>query len=660
MININSLSLQYGEKHIFREVSGRIGESERIGLAGVNGSGKSTLLKMIAGIIETDPGVITVGKGDTIGYLPQEISGVDSSRSLLAEAKSAFDPLLTMAAELEDIHQRLADTSAESSDLDGLLARQGELQHRLDVADFFNLETKIATVLAGLGFKESDFARQISEFSGGWIMRVMLAKILLAAPTYLLLDEPTNHLDIESLTWLESFLKGHGGALILVSHDRAFLDNVTTSTWELSLGRLTCYRGNYSKYLLDKEERRKIERAAYDNQQARIQQTMRFVERFRAKSTKASQVQSRLKQLEKMEIIELAENEKKANFRFPPAAPGGRIAVSVEALAMGFEEKEVFRGLSFDLQRGDKIAVVGINGAGKSTLAKIIAGKLLPKSGTVRLGHNAIIGYYAQHQAAELPRNVTVLEAMTMLDTGMTISRTRALLGAFLFSGEAVDKKTDVLSGGEKSRLALARMIALPANILIMDEPTNHLDLSSQEILEDALAAYDGTIIMVSHNRHFANRFVNRVLEIKDGRGAIFEGNINRYLEKIAKMKEEARPDRTVDKKPEQQARQPTDSPARGKEARRKQAERRAAAAKLLSPLKKKTRELEKKIEALEVRKAELETTLADPTLYADQERFTEMSREYSETDERLARYYHSWEKKSAELEEAKKGLEEV
>ncbi len=652
MIYINSLSLQYGEKHIFREINARIGNQDKIGLAGVNGAGKSTLLKMIAGLADTDPGVITRGKNDTIGYLPQEISGVDSERTLAEEAREAFAHVNARAAELEKIHRRLAESDPGADELEALLARQGELQNFLDAAGYFNIEARIARVLAGLGFREEDHGRKVSEFSGGWIMRIMLAKLLLQSPAYLLLDEPTNHLDIESVTWLESFLKDYRGAIVLVSHDRAFLDNVTTTTWELSLGRLTSYRGNYSKYLKAREERLRTLKAAYENQQAKIQQTMRFVERFRAKSTKASQVQSRLKQLEKMELIELEENEKKANFRFPPAAPGGRIAVSVEDLAAGYGREPVISGVSFDLQRGDKVAVVGVNGAGKSTLAKVLAGKLAAQRGRVRYGHNAVIGYYAQHQAAELPRGFTVLEAMTSLDTGMTISAIRSLLGAFLFRGDEVDKRIEILSGGEKSRLALARMIAVPANILIMDEPTNHLDMSSQEVLEEALAAYDGTIVLVSHNRAFADRFVNRVLEIREGCATMFEGNVSHYLEKL-EARRTADADRAKKEAPQQAGARP-----RGREARREQARLRQKKNKALAPHKKKVKELEEKIQRLEKRKSELESVLADPELYSDQERFAELSREYSETDERLERYYHNWETAVARLEEAAAGFD--
>jgi len=652
MLTISHLSLQYGSRRIFRDVSLQVHDGDRIGLVGVNGAGKSTLLRIMAGLQETDPGVVNRASWFTVAYLPQEIDPHLGEKSLFAEAESAFDEILAWQRELEMIGERLAGLAPDSPELNTLLARQGELQHLLEGRDIFRMRPMIEKVLLGLGFSEQDFPRPVSDFSGGWIMRLMLARLLLRRPSLLLLDEPTNHLDLDSLTWLEEFLLQYRGAMIIISHDRTFLDRVTTTTWELSLGRLTVYRGNYSRYLVEKEQRLAQERAAYNNQQAQIRQSERFINRFRAKSTKASQVQSRLKQLEKMELIELEENEEKANFRFPPAAPGGRIAISVEDLAAGYGNDPVISGVSFDLQRGDKVAVVGVNGAGKSTLAKVLAGKLAAQRGRVRYGHNAVIGYYAQHQAAELPKGFTVLEAMTSLDTGMTISAIRSLLGAFLFRGDEVDKRIEVLSGGEKSRLALARMIAVPANILIMDEPTNHLDMSSQEVLEDALAAYDGTIVLVSHNRCFADRFVNRVLEIREGCATMFEGNVSHYLEKL-EARRTADADRAKKEAPQQAGARP-----RGREARREQARLRQKKNKALAPHKKKVKELEEKIQRLEKRKSELESVLADPELYSDQERFAELSREYSETDERLERYYHNWETAVARLEEAAAGFD--
>jgi ATP-binding cassette subfamily F protein 3 len=648
MITINNLSIQYGAKHLFNNISGRINSRDRIGLIGVNGAGKSTLLKILAGISETDPGILTRSKQVTCGYLPQEIVGLEPGKTLYEEAESAFAPLLAKQKELDAINIKLSAPQEDQAVMQDLLNRQGELQHELDLLNVFRIKATIEKVLAGLGFKECDLNRNCQSFSGGWLMRLMLAKQLLAAPSFLFLDEPTNHLDIESLTWLEEFLSSYPGALILVSHDRTFLDNMTSITWELSLGNLTVYKGNYSSYVKGKELRLQIQRAAYANQQAKIDQTKRFIDRFRAKSTKAKQAQSRMRQLEKMEIIELEDTEQKISFRFPPAPASGRLAIAVNDLCKSYGRKEVFAHIAFELQRGDKMAIVGVNGAGKSTLVKILAGLTPANSGTIRLGHNVSLSYFGQHQAQELAQQYTVLESVTQVEAEKTITQTRSLLGAFLFKGEEVDKKVQVLSGGEKSRLALAKMIATPANLLIMDEPTNHLDMMSQEILQDALAQYDGTIIIVSHNRYFLDHFVNKVLEIKNGGATVFEGNLAYYLEKTAKERQHAAPVETAPTP----IQTPTAVSVKGKKARQEQARLREGKNSLLKPFLSKIKEAEKEIDNLESRKAELERQLADPELYKDQEIFFEKSKEYAAVERRLARFYQQWEVNQEKVEE--------
>ncbi|MFO7607432.1 MAG: ATP-binding cassette domain-containing protein [Desulfurivibrionaceae bacterium] len=649
MITINKLSLQYGEKHIFKEVSGRINNQDRIGLVGVNGTGKSTLLKMIAGEIETDPGVITRSKNDTIGYLPQEVASLPADRTLYQEAESAFGDTLNLQKEVDWINHKLAVCSPDSPEIASLLEQQGELQHQLEQADIFTMSSRIEKVLHGLGFTPADMDRYCNTFSGGWIMRLMLAKLLLARPAFLLLDEPTNHLDIESLTWLEDFLDGYGGGLVIISHDRAFLDSLTTTTWELSLGKLTAYKGNYSKYLVEKEIRMEVQRAAYDNQQAMIQQTRKFVDKFRAKSTKASQVQSRVKQLEKMDIIEIEDTESKVSFRFPPAAPSGRLAIAAVGVTKSYDDKPVFADLSFELHRGEKMGIVGVNGAGKSTLVKLLAGINDKDSGKISTGHNVKISYFGQHQAQELPQDFTVMEVMSSVNSGMTVTQIRSLLGAFLFRGDEVDKKVSVLSGGEKSRLALARMISSPANLLIMDEPTNHLDMPSQDILLEALIQYNGSIIVVSHNRYFVDSFVNKVLEIKNGRATIFDGNISYYLEKT-------RAQRQSDAAKEKETVIIDDAPdpkkLHGKDARKAQAKLREERNRLLGPLKKDAAGYEKEVEELEKRKKELENILADPELYNDQKAFTEKSKEYSAVEQKLEKAFTVWEETLTRIEE--------
>jgi ATP-binding cassette subfamily F protein 3 len=648
MLTVNNLEIIYGDKLLFNNVSARINDNDRIGLVGVNGAGKSTLLKVISGISETDPGVVKRPKRFRVAYLPQEATAIDSGRTIYQEAENAFAEALALQQDLEEVNRQLAAVDPANSEFSSLLKQQGELQHRLERIDIFRVQSQIEKVLMGLGFSVEDFDRPSSSLSGGWLMRLMLAKLLLAMPDLLLLDEPTNHLDLDSLTWLENFLLTYDGGLVIISHDRIFLDQVTSTTWELSLGRLTVFKGNYSKYVADKEVRMQVERAAYDNQQAQIRQTMRFVQRFRAKSTKAKQVQSRLKQLSRMERIELAESEKEVSFHFPPASPSGRLALDIESLGKQYEEKPVFHDVSFQLQRGDKIAVVGVNGAGKSTLMRILAGLENQEEGKVKLGHNVKISYFGQHQAQELAPSLTALQTMSAVAGDMTITETRSLLGAFLFRGEEVDKKVQVLSGGEKSRLALAKMIVQPANLLILDEPTNHLDMSSQEILQEAMAQYDGTIIIVSHNRHFVNRFVNKVLEIKNGHAALYEGNIEDYLYKLKIFQE-----REAASRIEQDKVSLTEEPAKqkGKIARQEQAKIRQEKSRKINPLQKKVTKTEVDIESLEKRKEELEQLMADPQLYQEQDKFAECSKEYSSLERKLKRLYKRWEEVQAKVE---------
>ncbi len=645
MLSINDLSLQYGAKHIFRNVSAQVHTGDRIGLVGVNGAGKSTLLKIMCGEQETDPGVVSRASWFTVAYLPQEV-GVDlADRTLYEEAESAFADVLAAQEELERIGEELAALGEDDPALPGLLERQGELQHVLEGRDAFRIRPEIERVLFGLGFSRDDLERKVASFSGGWVMRLLLARLLLQKPSLLLLDEPTNHLDLDSLTWLEEFLQQYRGAMVIISHDRVFLDRVTRITWELSLGRLTVYKGNYSHYLVEKEQRLQLERAAYENQQALIRQTERFITRFRAKSTKARQVQSRVRMLEKMERIELSESERTIRFTFPPAAPSGRDVLQLDGVSKSYPGARVFADLSFSLQRGDKMAVVGVNGAGKSTLLRILAGRE-EAEGRIRIGHNVIRSYFGQHQARELPGDLSVFDTVYNAATDMTMTQVRSLLGAFLFSGDEVDKKVAVLSGGEKSRVALARMLVQPANLMLLDEPTNHLDITSQEVLQEALAQYGGTIIVVSHNRFFANAFVNKVLEIRDGRGTLYEGTIDDYL---ARRRQE---EMNISAAQEAAGRNREGGRGRDrKDLRRERARLRQQLGRKLKPWQKKSDEAERRIGELEERKAELERLMADPDLYNDQPRWVEASREYGRIERHLERAYAAWEEAQERIE---------
>ncbi|MBM9604742.1 ABC-F family ATP-binding cassette domain-containing protein [Desulfopila inferna] len=657
MLSVNQLDTRYGKKHLFKNISARVHQGNRIGLVGVNGAGKSTLLKIMAGEMETDDGVVSRSKHFTVSYLPQESSAIISDNSLYDEAKTAFSELLELQREAEEMNGKLAAAAPESGEFQALLQRQGELQHRLDGSDIYAIQGKIEKVLHGLGFKSEDMDAPVSSFSGGWIMRLMLAKMLLEAPSLLLLDEPTNHLDLDSLTWVEDFLKNYQGSMIIISHDRTFLDKTTNMTWEISLGNLTVYKGNYSYYLEEKKERQQIEKASYDNQQAKIRQTMRFVERFRAKSTKAKQVQSRVKQLEKMDVLEIAENEQQIRFSFPPAPPSGKDVLFVEGLGKRYDDKTVFRDVNIFLQRGDKVAVVGVNGAGKSTLLRILAGQLDYDEGEIKYGANVKRSYFGQHQARELNPEFTALETMATSGEEMTVTRTRSLLGAFLFQGDDVDKKVSVLSGGEKSRLALATMIAKPANCMLLDEPTNHLDMSSQEVLQEAMQQYDGTVVVVSHNRYFLDSFINKVIVVKDGGVILHQGNVAEYL------------DRQARERGEQQAAQngaaqktsggeENDGISR-KEQRKLEAQKRQERSRRLGPWSKKLSEAETQVERLEKLQEKLEEKMADPDLYKNEDAWSATSREYEDCKRRLQRWYERWEEAQTKIDELDAALEE-
>jgi ATP-binding cassette subfamily F protein 3 len=660
MLSINDLNLQYGSKHIFRNVSVQIHTGDRVGLAGVNGAGKSTLLKIMCGQQEVDPGIVNRASWFSVAYLPQEVSIELGSRSLFAEAESAFDEVLAQQEELAQVSEELALLDADSPEIEALLNRQGELQHQLEGSDVFRIRPQVERVLFGLGFSPDDLDREVKSFSGGWIMRLLLAKLLLKRPSLLLLDEPTNHLDLDSLTWLEDFLLGYQGSMVIISHDRSFLDRVTSITWELSLGKLSVFRGNYSHYLVEKAQRLELERAAYDNQQAQIRQSERFITRFRAKSTKAKQVQSRVKQLEKLERLELSETDRTIHFSFPPAAPSGRDVLQLENVCKRYHGTTVFDGVNLSLQRGDKLAVVGVNGAGKTTLMKIIAG-LEPAEGEIKPGHNVILSYFGQHQAQELPGDLSILDTVYHTAVDLTITQVRSLLGAFLFTGDEVEKQVRVLSGGEKSRVALAKMLVRPANLMLLDEPTNHLDMSSQEILQEAMAQYEGTIIVISHNRFFVNSFVNKVLEIRNGKATIHEGNIDDYLEWRKRIEAEGGDGNRAPSGESSSARKDVameTSPVDRKSQRKQRALERQLLNKKLGPWKKKNDEAEREIEKYEGRKIELEALMADPDLYADQEKWSATSKEYHQVERHLERAYQRWEEAQQAIETIEREVE--
>jgi len=661
MLSVNNLDIRFGEKYLFKNVSAQIHKGNRIGLIGVNGSGKSTLLKVMAGISNTDDGVVSCSKYFSIGYLAQESDELFSEKSLFQEAEKAFAPLLALQTEADRLHKEMEQGDPESEAFGQLLLDHGEIQQQLDGSDIYSISGKIEKVLIGLGFKREDMEKPVNSFSGGWQMRLKLAKMLLESPSLLLLDEPTNHLDIVSLTWVEQFLKNYGGAMVIISHDRTFLDKTTERIWELSFGKIDVYKGNYTYYTAEKIERRAIEKGAYENQQAKIKQTMKFVDKFRAKATKARQVQSRVKQLEKMELIELSDDENSIKFRFPPAPSSGRDVLKIDGLSKSFAKKKVFTDVELVLNRGDKIAVVGVNGAGKSTFLKIVAGEIESDAGEIKLGSNVKMSYFGQHQAQELTPTLSVLETMSFAGEDMTITQVRSLLGAFLFRGQEVDKKVAVLSGGEKSRLALAKMIAVPANCMLLDEPTNHLDMSSQDVLMEAMAQYDGTIVVVSHNRYFLDSFVNKVLEVQDGNIRMFEGNITEYLRKAEELKALEKPEKVKGDKPSKKDNQPSsDGSENRKEKKRLEAQKRQERSRKVGPWLNQLTKAEVKVEELEKNKEELEEKMADPALYSDEKGWAETNEAYEDCKRTLDRYYAKWEEAQEKIDEIDLKLEKI
>ena len=535
MLSLDHISVQFGGRYLFDDLSLMVGPHDRIGLVGSNGAGKTTLLKIIASLSQAESGTVSKAHYVTAGYLPQD--GVTAvGKTLYKEVETAFENILLVQQELEEAHLLLSTQDTASQEYMETLEIYGELQHKLEDLDAFRMQSKIERVLMGLGFSVPDLERQTDEFSGGWQMRIELAKLLLKEPSVLLLDEPTNHLDIESLQWLEEYLHQYNGAIILVSHDRAFLDSITARTFALSLGKMEEYAGNYSFYEKERVIRKELVMNAYKNQQQQLKQTQQFVDRFRYKATKARQVQSRIKQMEKMDLIEIEDEEQEIHFHFPPPQPSGRVVMELKNLQKSYGTHKVFTGLNYTIERGDRIAVVGVNGAGKSTFSRIVAG-VEPFNGGERVaGYNAIVSYFAQHQAEELDMSKEVLQIVDEVATGEIRTKLRTILGSFLFRGDDVFKKVKVLSGGEKSRLALSKMLLLPSNFLIMDEPTNHLDMRSKKVLQEALAEFNGTYLIVSHDRAFLDPIVNKVLEFSHGGIRTFLGNVSDYL---VKKKEE-------------------------------------------------------------------------------------------------------------------------
>lgn len=637
MISVNNLSVVFTGQELFSNVTFNISDKDRIGLVGKNGAGKSTLLKVLSGAIEPETGNIIVASGQTVGYLPQEMVP-NGSMSVISEALSAFSEI----DGLENEQNRIADEISNRTDYDSveyarLLNLYDEISERVMLLGGSNRHERAEKILRGLGFKQSDFPRSITEFSGGWQMRVELAKLLLKQPDFLLLDEPTNHLDIESIQWLETFLSNYSGAVVLVSHDRSFLDNITKRTVEITAGKIYDYKVPYSEYVIQMQERRASQMASLTHQQRQIAQIEAFVERFRYKATKARQVQSRLKMLDKMEMVQVDDvSTEQIHFKFQPAPHSGKVAFETNLLGKSYGGHRVFDSVNMLVESGRKIAFVGKNGEGKSTMAKIIVGDLSDYSGSFKLGYNVSIGYYAQNQAAMLDGEKTVFQTIDDIAVGDIRPKIRNILGSFLFGNEDIDKKVKVLSGGEKARLALAKLLLSPYNLLVLDEPTNHLDMNSKDILKNALLQYDGTLVVVSHDRDFLQGLTDCLYEFRDGGVREFKGDVFEFLEyrRIEDLK-------SLDHMIRQVKTQPSVESASKKDFQQAKERERE-----LRKIRNKIVEVENEVFELESRLAEMESRFSsgqdvDGDLYAD----------YQSMKVRLEQKMQEWDDLTAQMD---------
>ena len=647
MISVEKLKVEFGITPLFSDVSFVINKKDRIALVGKNGAGKSTLLKILAGMQLPTAGNVSVPRDVSVGYLPQ-VMNLSDSGTVMEEAESAFEHIADLKNEIDRLNNLLAErTDYESDEYKQLIERFVRESERYDMMGGANYKSEIEKTLLGLGFMRSDFDRPTSEFSGGWRMRIELAKLLLRRPDVLLLDEPTNHLDIESIQWLESFLSTRANAVMVVSHDRAFINNVTTRTIEISCGKIYDYKVPYDEFVRLRKERREQQLRAYENQQKMIQDTEAFIERFRYKATKAVQVQSRIKQLEKIERIEVDEEDNSMlRLKFPPAPRSGNFPLIAEDLAKSYGDHVVFSHVDMTIRRGEKVAFVGKNGEGKSTLVKCIMGEIADYTGRLTLGHNVMIGYFAQNQAQLLDENMTVFDTVDSVAQGDIRTKIRDILGAFMFGGETIDKKVKVLSGGERSRLAMIRLLLEPVNLLILDEPTNHLDMRSKDVLKSAIRDFDGTVIVVSHDREFLDGLVSKVYEFGGGKVREHLGGIYDFLQK--KKIDNLNMLGAVAEKKDTPAAQPSagDTGISGKLSYEMQKEQ----ARKLKKAEKDVENCEKEIETLEGKIAEVEEKMSHPDNASDVSLF----QEHGELKKQLDKLVEKWESLSALAEDLK------
>ena len=651
MISIEGLSVAFGGNTLFDNITYVINKKDRIALVGKNGAGKSTMLKIIAGLQAPTSGNVNMPKDLTVGYLPQQMN-LSDTRTVMEEAEQAFSYIFELQSRIERMNTELSEsTDYESEYYQELIERVSNANEQLALIGASNYQAEIEKTLIGLGFTREDFGRDTSEFSGGWRMRIELAKLLLQRPDVLLLDEPTNHLDIESIQWLESFLSTRANAVVLVSHDRAFIDNVTTRTIEISLGRIYDYQVNYSRYVVLRQERLEQQMRAYENQQKQIQDTEAFIERFRYKATKSVQVQSRIKQLAKLERVEVDEvDTSRLNLKFPPAPRSGDYPIIAEGVGKNYGSHVVFSNATFTIKRGEKVAFVGKNGEGKSTLVKCIMGEI-PYTGTLKIGHNVKIGYFAQNQASLLDESITVFDTIDRVAVGDIRTKIRDILGAFMFGGEASDKKVKVLSGGEKTRLAMIRLLLEPVNLLILDEPTNHLDMRTKDVLKQAIRDFNGTVILVSHDREFLDGLVSKVYEfgggmVKEHLGGIYEFLQKKKIDSLNELQKgaglSASPTATAKGNGEQEAVQPSEN--------KLSYEAQKELNKKIKKLERQVADCEASIEETEAAIAIVEEKMATPEGASDMQLYER----HQKLKQQLDTIVEEWERVSMELEEVK------
>jgi ATP-binding cassette subfamily F protein 3 len=653
MLNVFNISKSYNAQYLFTGVTFNVGMGDRIAIIGANGSGKTTLFEIIAGNITPDSGSVAVRRGTTIGYLQQDIQHA-SNRQLLEEVVQSAGDINKLAHKLQMLQEELAEEKDEEA-IATLMRELGNVQHEFESSGGYSAEHEAKVILAGLGFLPSDFNRKLVEFSGGWLTRVELAKLLFLNPDLLILDEPTNHLDLETTRWFESYLKNYYGAVLVTSHDRAFLNNVVKKVIAIEQDEVVFFHGNYDGYVIARAKDLETKQATAKRQERIIKKETRFIERFRAKNTKATQVQSRIKKLEKIERIVVPRQTKKIKFSFPEPARSGHVVITLKNIDKSYDTKTVYRDLNLVLNRGDRAALVGPNGAGKTTLLKILAGVLPFEKGERILGHNVTTAYFAQYYIELLNPKNAIIDELRLVAPDETDQRLRGLLGAFLFSGEDVLKEVAVLSGGEKTRLAIAKMLTRPANFLLLDEPTNHLDIPSREILTDALDAYTGTICFITHDRTLIREIANKIIEIKEGKLRIFNGNYDEFLET-----QEPR----VDTVPETLRAIREHAPTKQKEQQRGrktiEAELRNEFYRKAAPVKKSIAEIEQKVAELTARLEEIESLFADPDHYKDGNKVAEVNREYVKAKESIRALTAEWDKLTAEAERLNKEHEEM